>query len=604
LTAVAVSELPGPSVVWQIMAILLPMAVGVWLGLLILAPKYERVLPPGQAAQRKKLLLWAGVAGSGLLLAFAGMLGGGESIFPLGTTGLLIFLIGLLQRYRSARGNVTQIGEGPLLDRIRQLAAKAGTQVKAVKVIRSDSDTPAAFADRRGGILLSRALLRDLSRNEVDAIVAHELSHIRHNHAVQVRGWLMVLPIAIGVSLIVPGVAQWTALLLPTCFLTFMAVRRKQELTADADAARWTGEPEALIRGLARATRGTGVPFHWGRFVGLVIAHPPTSQRFQALGALAGVSHGRVEEIVTSVDAPAEPGYEVPGLTEADPVGNIAQTRAHLKLLLGWMSLLFPVLYSAVVAIAVRVETLGWIVLAAAELAGGIVLFYMLYEWIIARARSRLRDTMRKRLAEEGVESPGFFTGFSPAAWPALYEGMYDFEWGFVAFEGDRLILRGERGTFSAKREEVSRIWRDPGPKAWTAKPMLCFELVDQTEDRPRGFSVRPFDGAFGPMATSAGRKLLDAATAWHRDNTTGSRAEQGISLHDYPNPLGVPDLPYSWSRLMKGMMKLSGYVVAGVATLQFYVSQEWRAEPLLISVLVLWGLVIFLTWPAMRRSS
>jgi hypothetical protein len=54
----------------------------------------------------------------------------------------------------------------------------------------------------------------------------------------------------------------------------------------------------------------------------------------------------------------------------------------------------------------------------------------------------------------------------------------------------------------------------------------------------------------------------------------------------------------------VKGLLKLSGYVIVGVATLQFYVSQEWRAEPLVISVLVLWGLVIFLTWPAMRRSS
>jgi hypothetical protein len=532
------------------------------------------------------------------------MLGGGEGIFSLGTTGFVIFLIGILQRLRTARGNVTQIGEGPLLDRIRQLATRAGTQVKAVKLIRSDSDTPAAFADRRGGILLSRALLRDLSRNEVDAIVAHELSHIRHNHGAQVRGWLMVVPIAIGVSLMVPGVAQWTALLLPTCFLTFMAVRRKQELTADADAARWTGEPEALIRGLARATNGTGVPFHWGRFVGLVIAHPPTSQRFQALGALAGASPDRVEEIITSVAAPAEAGYEVPGLTEPAQDASASQRRARLKLWLGRVSMLFPVVYSGVVAIAVQVESLGWVTLAAGELAGGIVLFYLLYEWMVARERSSVRDAMGKRLASEGVASPGFFTGFSPASRPALYEGMYDFEWGFVAFEGDRLILRGERGTFSAKREEVARLWLDRGPAAWTPKPMLCFELAVQSEGPLRGFSVRPFDGSFGPMAGGAARKLFDAATAWHRDNSTGSQGEQGISLYGYPNPVGIPELPFSWSGLVKGLLKLSGYVIVGVATLQFYVSQEWRAEPLVISVLVLWGLVIFLTWPAMRRSS
>jgi len=605
LVALAASDFAVPRLVLTAAVILVPMLVAVCLGCFILGPKYRKVLPAALAARRQKLMLSGGIAAAGMLCAIVGMLSGGDGIFSLSITGLLIFLAGILQRYRNATASFTPLGEGPLLDRIRQLAATAGTQVKTVKLIRSEFDTPAAFADHRGGILLSLGLLRQLSRREVDAIVAHELSHLRRSHGAQMRGWLMVLPVAIAASFLVPGFVLWAALLLPMCFLTFMAVRRNQELTADADAARWTGGPEALILGLARATQGTPAPLNWGRWAGLVLPHPPTLERLHALGAKAGVSPDRVEEIVASAGIPPEARYELPELADSSNVAQGSQRRTHLRLLLGWVGLVFPIAYSVLIPMAVPTSGLSWPVVAAAELVFGMVLFYLLYEWMVTRARSGVREARRTQLATEGVTEPGFFAGFSPSSEPSLYEGMYDFEWAFVAFQGDQMILRGEKGSFSAKRKDVARIWLHTGPVSWTPRPMVSFELAPVAEgDAPRSFSIRPFDSAFGLMASGAARNLLQAAHAWHLGNAGGPPPLPVTTLYQYPVQAGQIDAPYSFFLMMKTLMQFSSYAVAGAGILQFYVQNQWQPGTLLTTLLLVWGLVIFQAWPAIRRSS
>src|SRR5206468_2481325 len=133
-----------------------------------------------------------------------------------------------------------------------------------VHLVLSGSDTAAAFASRNQAILLSHALLRDLSRDEVDSVVAHELSHIRRRHTVWMSAIFMLLPLVFVLQLFVPDLSSWAPLMAPPVFLLFMAIRRRQERTADADAARWGNGPEPFIRALSRASRGNGAALDWG----------------------------------------------------------------------------------------------------------------------------------------------------------------------------------------------------------------------------------------------------------------------------------------------------------------------------------------------------
>src|SRR5258708_5321481 len=101
------------------------MLVAVCIGLFIFGPKYRRFFRPPQAAMRRKLVLWGGLSAAGLLVVFIALFTGGDMMLPLASIGLAVFLIGTLQRYRTARGRVSQLGEGPLLHRIRELASRA-----------------------------------------------------------------------------------------------------------------------------------------------------------------------------------------------------------------------------------------------------------------------------------------------------------------------------------------------------------------------------------------------------------------------------------------------------------------------------------------------
>jgi len=601
LIATFVPGLPGPRAAWAAAALALPMLAAIWLANLILGPKYAKLLTAPQAAMRCRLLLSSGVAWAGLFLLVVGMVTSSDSLFTFAGAGLIVFCTGIVLRFRAARGTSQPLGEGPLMDSVRQLAVRAGTQVKAVKLILSGS-TPAAFAGRDNTILLSYGLLRELSRSEVDAIVAHEISHLRHRHMKVISVALAAIPAVVAASFVVRGVVLWAPLTIPPCFLALMAIRRRQERTADADAACWTGGPEAMIRGLARASRGNQLSLHWSRWVGLVLPHPPMTARFEALAVTAGLSPGRVEELVSAADYPPQDRYEAPSL--AHPANAIsAPQRARLKFTLGLVARIYPISYSIAIPLALRPSALHPMVLAAGELVCGCGLFYWIYEGIVTRARSKVRSAMSASLIAQGAGQPGFFVGFSPSSEPALYDGMYDFEWGFVAFEGDWVVLRTGGGAFSARRSDIARIWLHTGPASWTAKPMVSFELAG---DVPRGFSMRPFDNACGLMASSAARKLLAAALAWHRATAMADNPAPGLPLCEYPNPARSPDRPYPWPVLIKGLMQFGAYVASGVSLLQLQFGdlREWNPGVLLTSIVVVWGLMIFQVWPALRRST
>ena len=173
---------------------------------------------------------------------------------------------------------------------------------------------------------------------------------------------------------------------------------------------------------------------------------------------------------------------------------------------------------------------------------------------------------------------------------------MYDVEWGFVAFEADRLVFRGDHGTFFASREEITKMWLHPGPASWTAKPMVSLEVGG------RGFSMRPFDDAFGPFASRAARRLFDSATRWRSGSSGEARPIEGRPLGDYPDPDSQANTTYPWTRLVKGWSQTLVFVVGGTGFLHISLWSDWDLNVLLTSLLVASGMLIFAAWPALRR--
>jgi heat shock protein HtpX len=178
--------------------------------------------------------------------------------------------------------------EPALSGRIQRLAAQAGVPAPAVAV--SESDVPNAFAvGRRAGsstIVVTRGLLETLDDEQLDAVLAHELAHVK-NRDVAVMSLAYFLPtltyvvaiVAYGILTRIPHVFRHvefddedgakafliivTVLVVSSIvtiavatlfwlasFLLFRLLSQYREYAADRGAAAITGDPTALATAL------------------------------------------------------------------------------------------------------------------------------------------------------------------------------------------------------------------------------------------------------------------------------------------------------------------------------------------------------------------
>jgi heat shock protein HtpX len=220
-----------------------------------------------------------------------------------------------------------------LYRRVDDLADRLG--VEPPRLFVGSMGQPNALAlggPRDGDVVLDRSLFRLLSTPELEAIVAHELAHLKgRDSLVKTLGysfvrtlaglvWLAVLPVA----LLVGGLARAVALLrredpvavrrrvaavgaavtglVVVCLFALTAVvqaySRHREYAADETAARLTGSPLALARALEKIDRAATpggllatLVVHGdeeGPVTNLLASHPPMAERVERLRRRAG----------------------------------------------------------------------------------------------------------------------------------------------------------------------------------------------------------------------------------------------------------------------------------------------------------------------------
>ena len=152
---------------------------------------------------------------------------------------------------------------------VERLSSKAGIPVPQVYII--PDSTPNAFATGRNpshaAVAVTEGLLELLDDDEVEAVLAHELSHVRH-YDILVGTIAATIAGAIGVianmmqfgamvgsdkNRVNPIVMIVLAIILPLAAAVIqMAISRNREYMADEGAARLTRHPEWLQSALAK----------------------------------------------------------------------------------------------------------------------------------------------------------------------------------------------------------------------------------------------------------------------------------------------------------------------------------------------------------------
>ncbi|AHI98742.1 Zn-dependent protease [Vibrio alginolyticus] len=296
----------------------------------------------------------------GLMFTYTGLLGG--LIFGgYGLAILLVFTVLTLSLNPSVSPSFTmrlyqaerlspQQAPG-LYDRINILAKRAGL-VNEPELYYIPSRMLNAFAvgsQTRSAVGITDGLLRTLNLDELTGVLAHEISHIRSNDVgvmsiadlfSRVTSMLSLLGqglVLINVPLLFyqgTFISWWIVALLvfapSISALTQLALSRTRELDADLNAAKLTGNPEALASALAKIESLQGGWFERVFLPGkripepsLLRTHPPVSERIDnllslkntALSAKLPQSHSvLIDSSFTKNDLKEPPRWHISGL--------------------------------------------------------------------------------------------------------------------------------------------------------------------------------------------------------------------------------------------------------------------------------------------------
>jgi heat shock protein HtpX len=211
--------------------------------------------------------------------------------------------------------------EHPLYRITERLAQRAGLPMPKVYVIPDPS--PNAFATGRNpshaAVAATEGILRVLSENEMEGVIAHELSHVKHRDilissvAATIGAAIMMLARMAQFAAIFGGGSRdndnrggnpigllATVILAPiAAMLIQAAISRSREFAADAGAARLIGTPYGLVDALKKidavsqrvpleanpATAHMFIikPFSVSGMLSVFSTHPPLEKRIQAL---------------------------------------------------------------------------------------------------------------------------------------------------------------------------------------------------------------------------------------------------------------------------------------------------------------------------------
>src|ERR671919_271499 len=246
------------------------------------------------------------------LLVFSAVIGFGGAIISL--------LISKWMAKTSTRARVIDGSEGTtefwLVSTVRKLADKAGIGMPEVAIFEGAPNAFATGAYKNSALVaVSTGLLQSMSREEVEAVLGHEVAHIANGDMVTltliqgvVNTFVIFLSRVIGFLVdkmifrtergVGPGffiaslVAQVLLGILASMIVAWFS--RQREFRADRGSAELMGTPRPMVAALARlggvpagempqAFEAHGIQQSQSRFMGLFASHPPIEARIATL---------------------------------------------------------------------------------------------------------------------------------------------------------------------------------------------------------------------------------------------------------------------------------------------------------------------------------
>lgn len=249
----------------------------------------------------------------GALLGFAALMGFGGAIISL--------LISKPMAKWSTKAQVINDSTDPthrwIVGAVQNFSQKAGIGMPEVAIYDGEPNAFATGAFKNSALVaVSTGLLHSMSRDEVEAVIGHEVAHVANGDMVTmtlIQGvmntFVVFLSRVIGyfVDKVVlrnnndgPGIGYYVTTIVLDIVLGVLAAvivawfSRQREYRADAGAAQLMGRKQPMINALARlggldpgelpkSVANMGISSRPGGFMALLSSHPPLEDRIRVL---------------------------------------------------------------------------------------------------------------------------------------------------------------------------------------------------------------------------------------------------------------------------------------------------------------------------------
>ena len=250
----------------------------------------------------------------GMLLGFALIIGFGGAIISL-------LISKPVAKWSAGVKVITQpanADEAWIVETVRKFADKAGIGMPEVGIFEGEPNAFATGAFKNSALVaLSTGLLQGMTREEIEAVIGHEMAHIANGDMVTmtlIQGvmntFVVFLSRVIGYAVDTflrrgsdsnsgPGIGYWVTTIVLDILLGFLAAiivawfSRHREFKADAGSAHLLGRKQPMINALARlggmvpgqlpkSIQAFGITSGVGK---LFSTHPPIEERIAALQA-------------------------------------------------------------------------------------------------------------------------------------------------------------------------------------------------------------------------------------------------------------------------------------------------------------------------------
>ena len=561
------------------------------------------------------------------------------SLFPMAISGstaarvgiiALVFSLVLALKGAHAMRDWTphSVTTGELRDRIFALAQSTGVKLSQLYILpMKRSRMVNAFALKNNQVMITDYLLKHLTKDEVDSIMAHELAHLQLGH-VRKLGWCIVGSVLIGVWL-VPLVLGFLTFFVPWAidlqapvailigYTAFYAVSREFEYEADAQAVLMTRDPRSLISGLVKVAYLNQMPLQWGKLGESLMTHPSMQRRVNALVRTYNLPEDDIRSLVnqtlnTSDEATIGKEKYSPETWQQDSeqaliFSSAAKQKLNNRVIclaLGCL-ILWPIFLGRLVNLLPTpgLQWLGYGIAAIAVIATYLTVLNFTAVW----GYCQFKEKFAQRLRSEGMDTEqGTFIGFSPDAEMRNYEGCSNWDIGFLFLVGKRFCYIGEQVRFAIESDQITQTavevdrgsmlsqsalsltWQDEDLSAHTVR----FQMLDAT-------SVRATLGLARSLQNKIENWQTTCARTTHKNNASEpfNRLQAPATREVTSQPLR----PFSLQATLTNIIALTFLsLICAAITGSLFVSSSLTAFILFMSIL---GGILEMV-PALRRQA